>query len=339
MTRVLHVLCDLSAGGAERLVLELCRRAPSSFEMEVATVHAGGALAPAYSAAGIPVRCAGRIRGHLGLRATLRLARWSRDFDIVHTHLWAGDAWGRLGARLAGHARLVSTEHNIDRDEGWAKARWKVLTSRGIESIAVSEAVATHWRRQGIRDPSVIRNGIDLAAFSAPHVGGGGVFFAGRLTHQKGVDVLIEAARRLPTIPFQIAGEGPERSTLAASAPANVTFLGRVEDIPTRLAHADVLVVPSRWEGFGLIAAEGLAAGVPVIATRVDGLIEVVGHHGTLIEPDNPSALTNAIQQVLGSAHAPQESGRQHAATFSIEAMCDAYWAVYQRLSTRTRSC
>src|SRR5688572_7249245 len=99
--KVLHVLCDLSSGGAERLVLELCRRRAPDIDVQVATVQGLGPLAEAFHGAGLDVLVGGRPSRHPGVRALARLSRAMADVDLVHTHLFAGDTWGRLAAVLA----------------------------------------------------------------------------------------------------------------------------------------------------------------------------------------------------------------------------------------------
>lgn len=288
--RILHVLCDLSPGGAERLVLELCRRHAPDIAPRVATVQGLGALEDDFVAAGFPVVAGGRRRRGLGLGAIARLRALMRDVDVVHTHLFAGDTWGRIAARtLRDVPVIVTTEHNVNRDETW-QVHVKRALAPGSALVAVSEAVAQHAAHvERIGPMRVIPNGVDLDRFGA-HRGSDGtrVLAIGRRTPQKGFDVLVDA---LPEgLTLDIAGEGPW-----TTAHPRVRLLGRREDIPALLATADVLAVPSRWEGFGLAAAEGLAAGVPVIASDVDGLREVVGDAGLLVPAEDPRALHAAL--------------------------------------------
>lgn len=290
MIHVLHVLCDLSPGGAERLVLELCRRHAPDIAPRVATVQGLGALEEAFVAAGFPVVAGGRRRRGLGLGAILRLRALMRGVDIVHTHLFAGDTWGRIAARtLPQRPVVITTEHNVNRDETW-QVHVKRTLAPGSTLVAVSEAVARHAARvERIGPMRVIPNGVDLGRFG-PHRGSDGtrVLAIGRRTLQKGFDVLVDA---LPDgMTLDIAGEGPW-----TTADPRVRLLGRREDIPALLANADILAVPSRWEGYGLAAAEGLAAGVPVVASDVDGLREVVGDAGLLVPPEDPRALHAAL--------------------------------------------
>lgn len=326
--RVLHVLCDAADGGAERLVTQLVERAPADLPADVATVHDGGPLSDALGA----VFSAGRRRGTPGVRALVRLARFLRAYDVVHTHLWAGDTWGRSAAALAGVRVRVSTLHNVDRDEAAWKGRVSVATSRLVQRLfAVSESVARHARAQGVPADKleVIANGIDLERFSPRWEGlrTRRVLFVGRLVEQKGVDVLAAAAARI-TAGIEVVGDGPVR-------PAGLSYVGRADDVPARLMRARVAVIPSRWEGFSLFAAEAMAAGTPVVASNVDGLAELVGDAGILVPPGDAVALSDALRRVLTDdvlAMKLSAAGRARAKRFSIDATVDAYSAAYRRL-------
>lgn len=351
--KVLHILCDLSPGGAERLVLELCRRRAPDIEVAVATVGglgsaAGspeGSLKDAYATADIRVIVGRRPPKHLGLRALARLTRAMEGVDIVHTHLYAGDTWGRIAAVLArARARgsgaprqiVVTTEHNVNRDETWQRYVKRTLAPLSDAIVCVSEAAAAYTRDvERIVGARVIPNGVDLTRFG-PHRGSGGehagtrVLAIGRLVPQKGFDVLVAA---LPDgMHLDIVGEGPWRV-----GHPRVRFLGRREDVPDLLANADILAVPSRWEGFGLAAAEGLAAGIAVVASDVDGLREVVGDAGLLVAPGEAAPLNGALRRLAADPslrRALGERGRARvAARFDIGDTVARYERLYQELA------
>lgn len=155
-------------------------------------------------------------------------------------------------------------------------------------------------------DPSAVR------AFRDAHSAAGStsVLFLGRLQPIKGVDVLIEAAARVPGTDLWIAGDGPEHARLldlARAARLRVSFLGRIDRRERRVALAacDVVAIPSRiepngrMEGTPVVCAESFASGRPVIATRTGGLVEAVeeGVTGLLVPPDDPEALAGALRR------------------------------------------
>lgn len=134
------------------------------------------------------------------------------------------------------------------------------------------------------------------------------VAFAGRINPEKGVDVFLAAAARMPDIPFKVAGDGTHFSEMKARASQNVEFLGKLgpDELRTFYQRSRMLVVPSLWfEPFGLVVVEAMALGVPVIASAIGGLPYVVddGVTGLLFEPGNPEDL---VQQIRRLWDAPQ---------------------------------
>ncbi len=331
---MLHVLCDLSGGGAERLVLGLC--AAGLVDQEVATVQAGGSLRPAFESAGVRVHEGTRRPGRVGLASFAGLARLCRSFDLVHTHLFAGDTWGRPAARLAGRPS-VSTEHNVNRDEQARHRAVKRAFARLSSRVAyVSEACRRYAvELEGIVHPGavVIPNGVDLSRFSVCSGGAAGpgtrLLALGRDVPQKGFDVLLRSLPQGSTL--RIAGRSQRRGVEHLGG-ATVEWLGERDDVPALLADTDILVVPSRWEGFGLAALEGMAAGVPVVAADVDGLPEVLGDVGVLVPPEDATALRAALLRLRED---PEERaqrgarGRHRSALFSLDVCAQRYRSLY----------
>jgi len=169
----------------------------------------------------------------------------------------------------------------------------------------------------------------------------------GRLTPQKGVEYFIRAAAlvmtKFPQATFFIVGDGPQRASLselvnALSIREGVYFLGQKSDIPEQLARLDMLVIPSLYESFGQIAAEALAQKVPVIASRVGGLQEVIqdGKTGLLVEPGAPSAIAEKIIALLEDreyANQLAEAGCADVRSrFTMAKMVEATEAIYADL-------
>jgi len=336
-------LCDLSGGGAERLVLELACRHRPDFDVRVATVQGGGRLQPLFEAHDIPLILGGRKVGvHWDRRTQSLLKEACADADIVHTHLFSGHWWGRLAARRLPNVRVISTMHNIDRDERWRHHRLRRLSSQWADhTVCVSDAVKSHCLSNRWADSeriSVIENGVDLGRFTAsPTLSRHAkrLLAIGRLVPQKGFDTLIEACQGLD-VTLKIIGEGPEREKLEAMAPSNVVLPGETEDIAEHFAEADVFIMPSRWEGFGLVAAEAMASGVPVIATKVDGLTEVLGTTCASIPPDDVTALRIAILDLLSDENERQRRKtvglKRVSERFNIDRTIAAYTARYRSL-------
>lgn len=231
--------------------------------------------------------------------------------------------------------------------------RWVLGRSAGVTACAVSlgrDAVRLAPAVTGRLE--VVPNGVDPEAFAdaAPYTYDRPyVLAAGRFTRQKGFDVLLAAAARLPAIRdgrahVLFAGDGVNQAQLEQQSvdlrlQAGVHFLGPVE--PARLASlyqgARVVAVPSRWEGLPLVCLEAMASGRPVVASRVDGIPDAVldGETGLLVPPDDPEALARALRTLLddpGEANRLGRSGRLRARrSFAWPSIARRYVAVLER--------
>jgi glycosyltransferase involved in cell wall biosynthesis len=270
--------------------------------------------------------------------------------DVVHTHLVHADAYGGVAAKLRG-ARLVSTKHN---DDPFRVGPFRHV-ERGLCRLADKVVTIT----DALRDFTVERVGVAPRKVETIHYGlddlpeAWGVnppdevpedarilLAVSRLTAQKGIDV---AVRALPLLPkdtvLVVLGEGPERAVLEPLArelgvERRVFLAGRVPDVAAWLRRASVLVHPARWEGFGLAVLEAMLAGLPVVASRVSSLPELVvdGETGFLVAPDDPSALALGVARALEQP-ALGAAGRQRAlAEFSVAKMADRTAALYRAL-------
>lgn len=166
------------------------------------------------------------------------------------------------------------------------------------------------------------------------------ITFIGSLVKQKDVDILLEAFKEVPDAKLVIIGEGKEKPKLERLARdiKDVHFLGYREDLASVLEKTEVLVLPSREEGFGLVLLEAMNAGVPVVATRVGGIVEIVedGYNGILIEPGNPEQLAGGIIRALESEELRESlinNGRKTAEKFGWESMSNAVDAIYEEFS------
>jgi glycosyltransferase involved in cell wall biosynthesis len=127
------------------------------------------------------------------------------------------------------------------------------------------------------------------------------VAYVGRISPEKGIDTIFSAAKRISTIPIKLAGDGPNLNELSRKAPPNVKLLGRLEhkELEAFYQNAKFLVVPSKWyEVFGMVTLEAMSFGLPVIASKIGGLPELVKNNksGLLIDPDNPEDLAKKIK-------------------------------------------
>ncbi len=353
--KVLHVHRIGGIGGSERHLLTLL---PALAERGVDVSFLGlddtaRAPDPFYDALGVPSERVPAPRD-LDLGLARRVRRAGRAADLVHTHLVHADVYGALGAR-----RLVSTKHNDDPFRAGAfRFVERVLAKKASKVIAITAALARFQvERVGLpaEKVEVIHYGLDdvpAAWGSNPPAGvgpGSRVLLAvSRLEPQKGIDVAIRALpeirRRHPEAVLVVLGEGPQRAELEALAhelDVPVLLPGRVPDVTAWLGRADLLVHPARWEGFGLALLEAMLASLPVVATNVSSIPEIVadGETGLLVAPDDAPALAAAVSRVLDDSGDYGTRGRSRAlAGFSVERMVDRTLAVYHdALRTRPR--
>ena len=247
------------------------------------------------------------IPGFFDIFTAAAIARKARVLNaIVHAHGLSAGAIAAIAHRFR-RFPLIVTLHNMPPGNVAAAIAIRTITARADRIITVSRAIAAR-----IPGPCVvIPNGIDLSRFSRDNRDAARLYFGvgegefavgcvARLSREKGVDILIQAALMLPDIRFLIAGDGPERAKLGVSAPKNVSLLGRIGDVTGLYYASDVVAVPSRSEGQGIAALEAMAAGRPVVASKVGGLPETIedGKSGLLVRAGSPQALADAIDRL-----------------------------------------
>jgi glycosyltransferase involved in cell wall biosynthesis len=363
MTHILHIQKVAGIAGSENHLLTLLpalRARGYAVEMlALADKHdRPEAFIANMRAAGVPTRALA-IAGDVAPLLVLRLAQFIRAgrYDLVHTHLIHADVYGILAARLAGVRSVVSSRHNDNRFMHYAPLRLLMAAvSRQCDRIiCISErlhqfALEVEGATEG--QVAVVRYGYDVAGpaardwraaygvpDNAPVVG-----IVARLIEQKGHTTLLAAMavaiKRVPTAQLVIIGDGPLRGELEVLAAqlgiaAHVHFLGYQTDAARMMPGFDIFAHPSRWEGFGLVFLEAMAAGVPVVATHVSAIPEIVLHEqtGLLVPPDDPPALAAALERLLTDAALRRTmslAGRARLAShFTISAMVDRTCAVY----------
>jgi glycosyltransferase involved in cell wall biosynthesis len=365
---IAHLIKGLGRGGAEGLLPQVVRYGGAGFSYRAGYfLPHKDALAGELASAGAPVRCfGGRSAAGLLVRVP-RVATWLRDerVDLLHCHLPLAGVVGRLAARLA-RVPVVYSEHNVIE-------RYHPLTRRAHAAtwrlqaavVAVSEEVAASVRRtMGEAVPvRVVRNGIDVermaataeevasaraelgVAGSAPLVGTVAV-----LREQKRLDLWLAAARTvadaLPAARFAIVGDGPLRGELEAEAArlgiaGRVTFTGLRPDVRAYHHAFDLFLASSQFEGLPLALLEAMAAGRPVVATRVGGVPEAVddGVEGLLVPPGDPAALAAAALSLLADparARALAAAARRRvAADFGVARMARELELLYAEVLGR----
>ncbi len=317
--------------------------------------------------------CPWLIRQAAPLRDILAIAYLRRLFrkikpDIVHTHTSKAGVLGRLAAKAAGVSRVIHSTHGLIYD---ADAQIPGVSGRQIlkkiflamerkagycthHLICLSEReVGDALRLQLVRSNAIscIANGIPLQEFEAIErrqqdwdLQPFRIGTAGRLNLEKGHALLINSFRRLldkfPYLELEIAGDGPLKAQLQAHCVQlgiqnRVHFPGFIKDMPAFLKRIQLFVLSSHYEGFGLVLVEAMAAGLPVVATDVGGVSEVLddGKAGVVVPPGSEPELMMGLEYLLNNRHlcyAMGQVGRKRAIDlYSLRHMVDAHRHIY----------
>lgn len=360
---VVHVIDRLPPDGAERLIAEVIKNRCNALNYRVLCLVEGGELVAEIEAAGVPVDILGK-KGKIDLSLIPRIKAYldTHQAAVVHTHLFTADMWARIAAKWASVPCIVSTAHSVNSWKGpvhkvidWLLA---VTTDR---VIACSATVETSLRDQRIPAKKIltVANGIDLARIanepavdlSAHRLKPDAPIYCvvGRLNEAKGHSDLLKALAiyRDEGEDFScvFVGEGELQGDIEAQI-AQLDLADRVKLLgwhPSAIGFiksADVLLMPSRWEGLPMTLLESMAAGTPVIATAVGGIPDVVTHArtGMLYPVGDEQALVAALRRLQfepGLASAIAEAAELHAKqNYSAEKVARDYEALYAQTAS-----
>lgn len=298
------------------------------------------------------------------MRGMLKLARFAgeRGVQILHSHGRGAVAYAGGVRLMHRRMRLVHNVHRADGDPVSSKALVRDATLGAMDSIvAVSHAAAREFSvTNGVQQDriNVIYNGIDLTRFnqrrdgdSPPAKESSGYPTLGsimNLSCDKDFTTLLNGFALVlssyPNASLRIVGHGPaevevKQLSRELNIEQHVDFLGFRNDIPDLLSGFDVLIHSTRTEGLGIAVLEAMAAGVPVAATHVGGIPEIVkdGRSGVLFEPGDTEALSSAVVDLLENKEKRLDmidSARQQVkARFSLQIMCGQYGELYSRIA------
>jgi glycosyltransferase involved in cell wall biosynthesis len=364
--RVLWLTKGLGRGGSEWLLVTTARQ----YDRALLDVRTGyllpykDALVPDLEAAGVPVTCLGR-NNVLDARWLRTLRRWIVDdpVDIVHVHNPSIAVGARVVVRSLPRRlrpRVLVTDHNVW--HGYVPmTRWFDKLTSGLDDhrITVSEAVLASLPGAIQRRTGVMIQGIDVDAIRAQRVhrdavrtelgidpGTPLVGTIANLRPQKAYPDLLAAAaqvfEQLPEARFVAAGQGPLEADIRAlharmGLGDRFQLLGHRPDAVRIMAACDVFVLASHWEGLGIAVMEALALGLPVVATEVGGIHEVVEHgrEGLLVPPKQPATLARALVEVLTDPDRRQQmavAAAKRGEELSIDATVRRTEALYREL-------
>jgi glycosyltransferase involved in cell wall biosynthesis len=358
--RVLHVIDSLIQAGAEALVKDMVPRMRAAgadvtvavlkelncpFERELREKNIaflptarGGIYSPTH---------------------VLSLRRHIHKFDLIQTYLFPAQLFAPLAVMLAGNkVPLVLSEQNTHnrRQKLWLHPLETWMYGRYAAIACASDGIAASLKAwvPGVSGRiTVIPNGIDVQTFeratpvsrSSVGINNGNfvLLYVARLEPQKDHASLLRALSQIPDADLVLAGDGSLRAELEAQAEMlglarRVHFLGRRKDVAALLKMADIYVHPAAYEGFGIAAAEAMAAGKPVVASNVPGLAQVVGDAGILVPPADPATLATEVCNLISSPDRRQQLSRaavERGRTFSIENTVAAYLDLYRSVLSR----
>lgn len=336
---VTFCITELDVGGAEKALVRIALGLKSlGWIVSVISLRDAGPLASRLKSGGIPVTAL-NCRGFWDIRAIWRLqSALQKDMpDCLVTFLHHANIAGRIAGRLARVKRIVCGVRVADR-------RWWVvwtdrMTRRFVsEYVAVSQQVAeVHCRLCRIPREmmTAICNGVDMPltrespgeALVAHHDSPFRLLFVGRLATQKAPSAVVKAFSLLPgeiqsRSILTLAGDGPMKAQIQAeirdlNLVDRIQVLGYRDDVPDLMRNADLLVLPSLWEGLPNVVLEAMAAGLPVVACDVDGVREIISHGetGWCVPVGDHGALAEAISAAL---EAPETRRRIAAAAQDV---------------------
>lgn len=361
--RILHIIESLEFGGAEKVLVDLANEfAKQQHAVTILCLKRIGALRAALDAR-VEVECLHLAEGsHYVLPWQLaRMIRRER-YDVVHAHTWGVLYESALGGLLAKSPAVVFTSHgNYPPPAHSLLRRIKrrarlVLEGRVLRRIDMTVPVSDAIKHEiSTREPTArietIHNGIEVLPLVEPpgRPLRGNVFrliTVGRMAPVKNHALLLEAVAELRNdvqVQLDIVGDGSERAAMEKLAHSlgvagQVRFLGFRNDVRAHLAHADVFVITSDYEGISIAILEAMRAGLPVVATDVGGIRETVidGETGIVVPPRARPELVTALRTLAKDTARRKGLGEAAYAyfkrEFALEHMVTRYRELYTRL-------
>lgn len=342
-------------GGAERLVRELTARLPEhDIDSRAIYFHNPRGVELSAREVSLGLRTARSLAAVPRLRRCLRELTGNGERVVLHAHL----TWPLYYAALADggwdvpHVYTEHSTHNKRRGWLWLRPLERWVCGRYQRVVCISEgtkAALAEWLDDSVLSArmTIIVNGSRMLPFAKRDKKNGApvrLVSIGSLNAYKGFDIALRAVAQLGdrVACYTIVGEGPERGRLEKlvrdlGLGEKIRLPGYCNDVTPYLHEADLGVIPSRWEGFGLVAVEALSTGLPLVASDVPGLREVVSPCDAVIlaQPADVEALRYAIAyglDNLAGQGAVSESARSRAEEFTIDAMVARYAELYKEV-------
>ena len=320
--KVLEIIDSLGSGGAESLLKNFVLEAKKNrlLNIEIATLYSNAIFKKEIENAGISIWDLG-LTFKYNLMGVIELTKLikERKYSIIHVHLFPADIFAALASLfLPKDIVWIFSEHstyNRRRSFKFCKILDSFTYSRYSKIVCVSKQVEfalLNWIPSNKGKTKVISNAVSAPKFlNSCSVKTYDILFVGRLVREKGIDILLKAIKILKNkysknLKIAIVGDGELKEnlnnlTVELGVNREVKFLGVRKDVKELMVSSKIFVLPSRSEGFGIVIIEAMSNMLPVIATHVGGIPELIenGKEGILVPPENSEALAREINSLL----------------------------------------
>lgn len=350
--KILYIITGLGLGGAEKVVADLAdQMVLRGHDVKIAYLKGDVLVKP--DSKSVELIYLGLESGKSFISASQKYRQLIKQYqpDVVHAHMVHANVFARLNRIGCAVPRLICTAHNSNEGGNIRMLAYRYTNwLSDFNSNVSQEAVQVFIDKGAFTDKNLIPiyNGIDLNKFKYQEVKKISTIITllavGRFNEQKDYPNLLRALALVikthQNIHLNIAGDGEQRLDIEdlikqLNLSEYITLLGRRNDIPVLMQQADFFILPSKYEGFGLVVAEAMACSTFVIATDCGGVKEVMGETGILVSPQNSQALANAIIHAIELSKDEVLENNQHAMqhvqrNFDLNKIIDQWGQIYE---------
>ena len=356
---VLHLITSMNPGGAENLI----KFQYSHFNKEKFNIHVGYLIGEGsliinnknFKSKNFS------FKGKFNPFSIFSIISYIKKYNItiIHSHLIHAGIIARFISFLVGNVKIISTRHyaKASKDSRLINKFEFFLLKNDLKIICISNYVKNYLIEKGIPDKklSVIYNGIDLNLYNNLNKANKNNFTVGtigRLSEQKGIDITLKAFKKVllkyPNLNLEIVGEGELKDEYKLLANRlkienRVKFLGYLqpEAVIKQMQSWEIFVLPSRWEGFGMVLIEAGAVGLPVISTNVEAIPEIIqdNFNGYIVAPNDYNLVADRLLKLISSEENRIKMGQNGKISanknFSIEKMVLKTEKIYETLESK----
>lgn len=353
--KILYLITGLGLGGAEKVVADLADQM-SLLGHNVKIAYLTGEVQVKPISSNVELIALNLNSAKQFLLASKKYRKLVKSFlpDVVHAHMVHANIFARLNRTLYPVPKLICTAHNSNEGGKARMVAYRLTNHLSDINTNVSKEATRALITKGAfskNNVTTVYNGIDLRKFEKTHDSIGlykntlNLISVGRFNHQKDYPNLINSFAKLKAnittnVKLTIVGDGELRAEIEAlirnlELEEDVTLLGRRSDIPQLLSQADIFVLASKFEGFGLVVAEAMACKCYVVATDSGGVAEVMGNTGKLVPIEDSQALAQALENAINLSFKDRTQNNKKARErveefFSLETSVQKWLALYE---------